>query len=260
MRRFTKTTRPEMPIYEYRCENCGHEFDTLQKVSDDPLTDCPACGKPALVKKVSAAGFRLKGGGWYETDFKSGKKEERGRIGFNQQLVQFQLGFVQFQLGIFRFFRQKLVQFFRLFQFVRLVELVQQLLKLSRPGISGNVEKMRSHYCGEFSSANVGEEVEVVGWVHRRRDHGGVIFLDIRDRTGIVQVVFDPDTEESFATADRGPQRVRAGHVWPGAAATGGHREPGDGHRRDRSARQDADDPQRVADPAVSAGRVFGSG
>ncbi len=62
---------------------------------------------------------------------------------------------------------------------------------------------MRSNYCGEFSAAQVGEEVEVVGWVHRRRDHGGVIFLDIRDRTGIVQVVFDPDTEESFATADR---------------------------------------------------------
>ena len=62
---------------------------------------------------------------------------------------------------------------------------------------------MRSNYCGEFSSAHVGEEVKVVGWVHRRRDHGGVIFLDIRDRTGIVQVVFDPDTEESFATADR---------------------------------------------------------
>jgi len=62
---------------------------------------------------------------------------------------------------------------------------------------------MRSHYCGEFNASQVGEEVEVVGWVHRRRDHGGVIFLDIRDRTGIVQVVFDPDTEESFATADR---------------------------------------------------------
>ena len=64
-----------MPIYEYRCDNCGHEFDTLQKVSDEPLTDYPACGKPALVKKVSAAGFRLKGGGWYETDFKSGTKK-----------------------------------------------------------------------------------------------------------------------------------------------------------------------------------------
>ncbi len=62
---------------------------------------------------------------------------------------------------------------------------------------------MRSHYCGEFNASHVGEEVEVVGWVHRRRDHGGVIFLDIRDRTGIVQVVFDPDTEESFATADK---------------------------------------------------------
>lgn len=62
---------------------------------------------------------------------------------------------------------------------------------------------MRTHYCGEITSAQVGEEVEVCGWVHKRRDHGGVIFLDVRDRTGIVQVVFDPDTEESFARADR---------------------------------------------------------
>jgi aspartyl-tRNA synthetase len=62
---------------------------------------------------------------------------------------------------------------------------------------------MRSHYCGEYNTSLVGEEVEIVGWVHRRRDHGGVIFLDIRDRSGIVQVVFDPDTEESFATADK---------------------------------------------------------
>ena len=62
---------------------------------------------------------------------------------------------------------------------------------------------MRSHYCGEINATHVGEEVEVCGWVHRRRDHGGVIFLDIRDRTGIVQVVYDPDTEDSFAMADR---------------------------------------------------------
>ena len=62
---------------------------------------------------------------------------------------------------------------------------------------------MRSHYCGEISAAQVGEQVELCGWVHRRRDHGGVIFLDVRDRTGIVQVVYDPDTQDSFATADR---------------------------------------------------------
>ena len=62
---------------------------------------------------------------------------------------------------------------------------------------------MRSHYCGDLDASHVGDVVDVVGWVHRRRDHGGVIFLDIRDRTGVVQVVFDPDTEESFATADR---------------------------------------------------------
>ncbi len=60
-----------MPIYEYRCSECGHELEKLQKISDPPWTECPACGKPALVKLVSAAGFRLKGGGWYETDFKS---------------------------------------------------------------------------------------------------------------------------------------------------------------------------------------------
>ena len=60
-----------MPIYEYRCTECGHDLEKLQKISDAPLSDCPACGKPALQKLVSAAGFRLKGGGWYETDFKS---------------------------------------------------------------------------------------------------------------------------------------------------------------------------------------------
>ena len=61
---------------------------------------------------------------------------------------------------------------------------------------------MRSHYCGDIRSSDVDEEVEIYGWVHRRRDHGGVIFLDFRDRTGILQVVFDPDTQESFSVAD----------------------------------------------------------
>ncbi len=64
-----------MPIYEYRCTDCSYEMDKLQKISDPPLTDCPACGRPTLQKLVSAAGFRLKGGGWYETDFKGGKKK-----------------------------------------------------------------------------------------------------------------------------------------------------------------------------------------
>ena len=59
-----------MPIYEYRCGECGHETEVLQKVSEPPLTECPACGKPALQKMLSAAGFQLKGSGWYATDFK----------------------------------------------------------------------------------------------------------------------------------------------------------------------------------------------
>ncbi len=64
-----------MPIYEYCCEECGHEMEAMQKISDEALTECPACGKPALKKMLSAPGFRLKGGGWYETDFKGGKKK-----------------------------------------------------------------------------------------------------------------------------------------------------------------------------------------
>ena len=60
-----------MPIYEYACRSCGHEFEELQKISEKPLVKCPSCGDKSLVKKVSAAGFRLKGGGWYETDFKT---------------------------------------------------------------------------------------------------------------------------------------------------------------------------------------------
>jgi putative FmdB family regulatory protein len=63
-----------MPIYEYECGACGHRLEAIQKLSDAPLSECPECGKPALSKLVSAAGFRLGGSGWYETDFKSDNK------------------------------------------------------------------------------------------------------------------------------------------------------------------------------------------
>ncbi len=63
-----------MPFYEYRCGTCGHEFEAMQKINDAPLTGCPECGKESLVKLISAVGFHLKGSGWYETDFKGGKK------------------------------------------------------------------------------------------------------------------------------------------------------------------------------------------
>ena len=64
-----------MPIYEYQCKACGHRLEKLQKISAAPLTDCPSCEASELSRLVSAAGFRLAGGGWYETDFKAGAKK-----------------------------------------------------------------------------------------------------------------------------------------------------------------------------------------
>jgi len=68
-----------MPIYGYACKNCDHKLDALQKMADDPLVDCPACGEPQLKRQLSAPRFRLKGKGWYETDFK--KDNQRNLAG-----------------------------------------------------------------------------------------------------------------------------------------------------------------------------------
>ena len=64
-----------MPIYDYKCSNCGQEHEIIQKFSDKPKTLCSKCGEESLTKLISAPSFRLKGGGWYETDFKTGKKK-----------------------------------------------------------------------------------------------------------------------------------------------------------------------------------------
>ena len=74
---------------------------------------------------------------------------------------------------------------------------IPPIVLANRLGIS-----MRTHYCGEITETLIDETVTFCGWIHRRRDHGGVIFLDVRDREGLVQVVFDPDTVEAFNTAD----------------------------------------------------------
>jgi len=70
-----------MPIYEYQCDACGHVFERLQKISETPLTECPDCGADALKKLLSAPAFRLKGSGWYETDFKTGDKKNLDKSG-----------------------------------------------------------------------------------------------------------------------------------------------------------------------------------
>ena len=74
-----------MPIYEYQCGKCQHNVEVLQKMSDAPLVDCPECQEPSMVKKVSAAGFRLSGSGWYETDFKSGNKKNLADSGSSSE-------------------------------------------------------------------------------------------------------------------------------------------------------------------------------
>jgi len=70
-----------MPFYEYECSSCKHHVEVLQKISDDPLRKCPDCGKQALKRLISAPVFRLKGGGWYETDFKSDQEKKRNLAG-----------------------------------------------------------------------------------------------------------------------------------------------------------------------------------
>jgi putative FmdB family regulatory protein len=82
--RYTKT----MPIYEYRCEICDHELEALQKMSDPALSQCPECHNDSLKKVISAAAFRLKGGGWYETDFKSGSKKNLHDSGSDKKKVE----------------------------------------------------------------------------------------------------------------------------------------------------------------------------
>ncbi len=72
-----------MPIYEYQCGSCDHKMEALQKMADAPLTDCPSCGKSTLTKLVSAAAFKLKGSGWYETDFKNANKPANNDSGGN---------------------------------------------------------------------------------------------------------------------------------------------------------------------------------
>src|SRR4051812_36346322 len=74
-----------MPFYEYECPHCGYDEEVLQKISDKPLTKCPSCGKKGLRKLISAPVFRLKGSGWYETDFKSDKENKRNLHGADQE-------------------------------------------------------------------------------------------------------------------------------------------------------------------------------
>jgi putative FmdB family regulatory protein len=74
-----------MPFYEYECPNCGYRDEVLQNISDKPLTKCPSCGKKGLKKLISAPVFRLKGSGWYETDFKSDKENKRNLAGADKE-------------------------------------------------------------------------------------------------------------------------------------------------------------------------------
>src|ERR1700722_14780438 len=77
----TPDNRKDMPFYEYQCRSCGHDLEAMQKISDPPLKKCPQCGKSQLQRLMSAPVFRLKGGGWYETDFKGVQAKKRNLAG-----------------------------------------------------------------------------------------------------------------------------------------------------------------------------------
>ena len=128
----------------------------------------------------------------------------------------------------------------------------------ARASFLPGVNSMRSHFCGTVTEHFVGKSVALCGWVHRRRDHGGVIFIDLRDRSGIVQVVYDPDTVEAFATAEQ----VRPEYVLRAVGRVRerprGHRQPGDGHWRRRGSRREPGGPEHRAHTAVSARRGGG--
>ena len=95
---------------------------------------------------------------------------------------------------------------------------------------------MRTHYCGEVGESSIGRIVTVAGWAHRRRDHGGVIFVDLRDREGLLQVVFDPDAAEVFAMAERVRNEFVLKVTGLVRAAPAGHRERASEIRAGRAA------------------------
>ena len=80
-----------MPIYEYKCLKCGHQFEVIQRFSDNPIEKCPSCENNEVKKLVSAPSFRLKGGGWYETDFKTGSKKNIVDTKDEKQKIQINL-------------------------------------------------------------------------------------------------------------------------------------------------------------------------
>jgi aspartyl-tRNA synthetase len=107
---------------------------------------------------------------------------------------------------------------------------------------------MRSEYCGRVNREHLDRTLTLCGWVHRRRDHGGVIFIDLRDREGIVQIVCDPDRPETFKTADGGAQRICRRGEGQGAPSPGGNGEPGAAEWRGGSARRNHRRPESLGD------------
>ena len=233
-----------MPIYEYECPSCGHRMEAIQQLGDPALTDCPACAKTDLRRLVSAAGFRLKGSGWYATDFKDkgkpktaegdgrdqaqdrrerwrdqaedrrerwrdqaqdrrarwrdqeahrrrhttgGKDQEAGAAEHHERVTDVATRHAAESLGGRR----------------RPRDVARPASTPYHPSPPPSLLLMRTHYCGQIDLACLDQEVTLCGWVHRRRDHGGILFINLRDRAGLVQVVCNPENPAGFAVAER---------------------------------------------------------
>ena len=149
-----------MPIYEYLCDSCGNRIEALQKISDEPLKICSACGSTSLRKLVSAASFRLKGKGWYETDFKTGDKK---KLAESDSKSEDKSNGQSNEKGTDKAVNKKSEDTVKTKTSTKGANVNDSVAKKSKSHAEAKSKEqelyMRSHFCGELNESNVDEDV-----------------------------------------------------------------------------------------------------